>query len=325
MMRRVLAAVLVLLAATGGWLVYAWNDRPSIERRLGLMLPAAAAGAPVRVTFLGVSTLLFDDGDSAILIDGFFSRPSLLRTALTRIEPDGPRIEESLRRAGAEHVAAVVVVHSHYDHAMDAPEVARRTGALLVGSESTANVGRGAGLAEERIRVVRGSETLAFGRWRVAVIPSRHFPHGMAMGEISAPLRTPARAADYLEGGSFSLLLENGERSFLVQGSAGYVPGALRGRRAEIVFLGIGGLGSRDDAYRDEYWREVVASVGARRVIPIHWDDFSRPLTQPLRPLPRLLDDFDISMDFLVQRAAAGGVDVQLVDAWQKVDPYAGL
>lgn len=324
-MRRLAVAVLVLFAIAGGWLVYAWNDRPSIERRRGLMLPAAAETAPVRVTFLGVSTLLFDDGDTAILIDGFFSRPGLLQTALMRIEPDKPRIVESLRRAGVERVAAVFVVHSHYDHAMDAPEVARRSGALLVGSESTANVGRGGGLAEERIRVVRGGETLTFGRWRVTVIPSRHFPHGMAMGEIGAPLRPPARAADYLEGGSFSVLLDNGERSFLVQGSAGYLPGALRGRRAEIVFLGIGGLGSRDDAYRDEYWREVVASVGARRVIPIHWDDFSRPLTEPLLPLPRLLDDFDISMDFIAQRAAAGGVDVKLVDAWQKVDPYAGL
>jgi hypothetical protein len=29
------------------------------------------------------------------------------------------------------------------------PEVARRTGALLVGSESTANIGRGAGPADQ--------------------------------------------------------------------------------------------------------------------------------------------------------------------------------
>jgi len=32
-------------------------------------------GPGLRVMFLGVSTLLFDDGDTAILTDGFFTRP----------------------------------------------------------------------------------------------------------------------------------------------------------------------------------------------------------------------------------------------------------
>ena len=32
----------------------------------------------VKVTFFGVSTLLFDDGETQILLDGFFSRPSIL-------------------------------------------------------------------------------------------------------------------------------------------------------------------------------------------------------------------------------------------------------
>ena len=32
-------------------------------------------GSPLRVTFLGASTLLFEDASQAILIDGFFTRP----------------------------------------------------------------------------------------------------------------------------------------------------------------------------------------------------------------------------------------------------------
>ena len=52
-------------------------------------------------------------------------------------------------------VAAVIPLHAHYDHAMDAPEVARRTGALLLGSESSANVARGWGLPERQIQVAK--------------------------------------------------------------------------------------------------------------------------------------------------------------------------
>jgi L-ascorbate metabolism protein UlaG (beta-lactamase superfamily) len=176
--------------------------------------------------------------------------------------------------------AAVIVVHSHYDHAMDAPEVARRSGALLVGSESTANVGRGWGLEEARIRVPRGGERMPLGSFGVTLIGSEHFPHGVAMGEIGEPLVPPASALDYLEGGSFSVLIEHRSGTLLVQGSAGWRDGALAGREADVVLLGIGGLGSRAAAYRAAYWARVVEAVSPRMVIPIHWDDFTRSLDE---------------------------------------------
>ena len=111
----------------------------------------------------------------------------------------------------------------------------------------------------------------------------------------------------------------------LVQASAGFAEGVLRGQRADVVFLGVAGLGAQDQMYRDAYWREVVQAVEARRVIPIHWDDFTRPLDQPLVPLPRLLDDFDTSMQFILERARGERVDVRLLDAWATVDPWGGL
>ena len=60
--------------------------RPDLSRyhRLFDMFPAAE-DAPLGVTFLGVSTLLLDDGRSALLTDGLFSRPPMARVALGRI------------------------------------------------------------------------------------------------------------------------------------------------------------------------------------------------------------------------------------------------
>ena len=46
------------------------------------------AGEGFGVTFLGVSSLLLGDATSAIMTDGFFSRPSLARVGLRRIAPD---------------------------------------------------------------------------------------------------------------------------------------------------------------------------------------------------------------------------------------------
>jgi L-ascorbate metabolism protein UlaG (beta-lactamase superfamily) len=317
-----LLAVFVLSSLGAGWLAWKLHDRPSMDRWADLRL-APTAGGPaggVTVTFLGVTTLLVTDGETAIMTDGFFTRPSLLQTLAGRIAPDPERIGRALARAGVERLAAVVVVHSHYDHAMDAPEVARRTGAVLVGSESTANVGRGWGLPEDRIRVATPREPMRFGAFEVTLIPSRHFPHGMAMGEITAPLVPPARAMDYKEGGSWSVVIAHPAGRLLVQGSAGWVDGALRDQRADVVLLGVAGLGSKEPAYTERYLEEVVEPTGARLVIPIHWDDFGRPLAEPLVPLPTLLDDFALTMDRLSAAVASHpGRRLGFLPLWEPV------
>jgi L-ascorbate metabolism protein UlaG (beta-lactamase superfamily) len=321
--RRLALGLLVVLAAAGAWLVHRLNDRPSLAPHAGLFLAGGGEpgpeGAHVAVTFLGVTTLLISDGETSLMTDGFFSRPGAIATLLGRIAPNQDAIARSLERAGVRELAAVIPVHSHYDHAMDSPEVARRTGALLVGSESSANIARGAGLPEERIRVAAPGQAMRFGRFEVTLLRSQHFPHGMAMGEITEPLVPPARALDYLDGGAYSVLIAHPAGTLLVQGSAGFEPGALAGRRADVVLLGIGALGTRDDAYREAYWDAVVAPVAPRCVIPIHWDDFTRPLDEPLVPPPRLLDDFDAALGFVSRRAAGAGIAVGLLPAWEPV------
>ena len=290
----------------------------------------------LRVTFLGVSTLLFSDGESAILTDGFFSRPSKGSTFLTKLTPNRDLIARCLRRAGVTKLKAVIVLHSHFDHALDAPEVVQQQpDACLVGSETTANIGRGYGLPEERIRVIRDGKVETFGRFQITLLRSEHSPlslltllgieHVPLGGEIKKPLKQPAHLWDYKEGGSYSLLVEHGGRRILVQASAGFKRGALAGRSAEVIFLGIGTLGKLPQSHRDEYWHEVVEAVGPKRIIPIHWDDFSRPLNQPLVPLPRPLDDFDAAMAFLSERAGPKNIDVKLLQAWDTIGPFAGL
>ena len=326
-MKKILLLALTLVVVATAWLGYKLHSRPSLDRYASLTFaPASEGGAgDLRVTFLGVSTLLLRDATTAVLIDGFFSRPGIVATAVAKLGPDAPRIRAALAKAGIERLDAVVTVHSHYDHAMDTPAVAALTGAVVVGSPSTANIARGQGLAEDRLRVVTATQSMQFGDLRVTLIPSHHFPHGQAMGEITAPLVPPVGALDYLEGGSFSVLVERGTKAVLVQGSAGFVEGALAGRHADVVYLGVGLLGSKDEAYRDAYWRETVTAVGARRVVPVHWDDFTRSLDEPLVALPYLFDDLDASMDFVLARAARERVDIRWPVLWLSSDPFAGL
>jgi L-ascorbate metabolism protein UlaG (beta-lactamase superfamily) len=286
--------------------------------------PAAAPGAPLTVTWAGVTTMLVSDGSSALLTDGFFSRPSLLAVGLGRLTPALPRIDGCLHRLGIDRLDAMLPVHTHFDHAMDSASVAARTGAQLVGGTSAAHIGRGGGLPDSQLTVATPGEPITLGAFDVTLFTGHHCPPDRFPGTITAPVVPPVRASAYKCGEAWSTHIHHRSsgRSLLAVGSAGFVPGALAGQRAEVVYLGIGQLGLQPEKYLVDYWNETVRTVGARRVVLTHWDDFFRPLHEPLRALPYAGDDLDVSMRVLSRLAADDGVPLHLPTLWQPADPW---
>jgi len=296
--------------------------RPGLDRYAD-RFDVPPAGPGLSVTFLGVSTLLIGDGESAILTDGFFTRPSMLNVLLGKIAPDPTSIQTCLETAGIPALDAVLPVHSHFDHALDSPTVAELTGARLVGGESTANIGRGHGLPDSRIVVATPGEPLTLGAFTVTLVESHHCPPDRFPGAITEPLRPPARAGAYRCGEAWSILVRHGSgRTLLVQGSAGFVPGALDGQAAETVYLGVGQLGLQDEEYLTAYWQETVRAVGARWAVLTHWDDFFRPLDRPLRALPYAGDDLDTTMRVLTRLADEDGVALSFPTVWRREYPW---
>jgi L-ascorbate metabolism protein UlaG (beta-lactamase superfamily) len=299
--------------------------RPDITRYSNRFnVPAAEPDAPLWATWMGVATLLLDDGSSALMTDGYFSRPSLTQVAAGRLSPSAPRVDGCLARAKVTRLAAVIPVHTHIDHVMDSALVADRTGAQLVGGESAANVGRGYGLPESRVVVAVPGAPITLGAYDVTLVESHHCPPDRFPGVISAPLVPPVKASAYRCGEAWSTLVQHrpSGRRLLIQGSAGFVKGALAGHRADAVYLSVGQLGLQPRSYLHDYWTETVRTVGARRAVLIHWDDFFRPLSKPLRALPYAGDDLDASIRILDELAAQDGVTLQMPTVWQREDPW---
>jgi len=300
--------------------------RPKLAEHAGRFTVAAAgADAAPAISWLGVSTLLLDDGDTPIMTDGFFSRPGLTRLALGKIAPSRPRVQGCLTRAGVQHLAAVLPVHTHYDHALDSALVAELTGAPLIGGQSTAFIGRGHGLPEDRIVVVDPGSAVPIGNFEVTLIESGHCPPDRFPGPVTAPVRPPARVSAYRCGEAWATLVRHTPtgRRLLIQGSAGFRPGALAGQRAEVAYLGLGQLGRQPESYLRDYWAETVRTVGAHTVVGIHWDDFFRPLHLPLRALPYAADDLNVTLRVLGELADADGVALRLPTVWRREDPWA--
>lgn len=246
--------------------------------------PTPLAADALSLRWYGTTATLIQHGEDAVMVDPFFTRPpGLLNLVLNRpIAPDEAAIAAALAEAGINRLHAVMVSHSHFDHAMDAGVVARLTGAKLIGSESTLNIGRGAGVPESQL-VIASIAPVTAGPYALHFIRSRHAggTGGHPIGDILQPLQTPARYLDYKQGGTYSIHIQHPQGSVLHHGSAGFVKGALRGLRADTAAIGVAVV---DD--REAYLREVVDVVGARRVVMMHWDDFTRPLDAPLRVMP---------------------------------------
>jgi L-ascorbate metabolism protein UlaG (beta-lactamase superfamily) len=329
-LKKISFVAIAFLAVVTLWITYQLNSRSSLEPYSQYFVSNAQTidySKQLSAQYFGNATVLISDGETSIMTDGFFTRPNLFTMMLGKMQPDVAMVKQQLKQANVVNLAAVIAVHSHHDHALDSPEVAKQTGAMLVGSESTANIARGWGLSEKQILVPKVGTKLTFGRFTVRLIKSQHSPVSdsqsklTGIGEtIDKPLIFPASLEEFKEGGSFSIIIEHPFGNVLIHGSAGYLNEALQEMQADTVFLGVGGLGSQSPEYQTEYLRQTVDMVTAKRVVAIHWDDFTHKADKPFRPFIRLISDLDADMDALLTKTEANqSLSFLLIDNGSKI------
>ncbi|RZI85566.1 MAG: MBL fold metallo-hydrolase [Rubrivivax sp.] len=307
-------AAMVLMGCSG---VFRPNVDPSSQ---GLAYRQEEVKTPgLSLTFFGTSTVLLSDGRKAVMTDGFFSRPSWLQLLLTKFESNVGEIDFALGQAKVKKVDAILVAHSHHDHAMDAGLVAQKTGATVHGSESTLNIARGQKTPESQLRLLKPGQALLIGDFKVTAYETPHSPEPINVGTIDHPLHAPAKLSKYKLGDNFSFLVEHRLGNVLIVPSANYKPHAFDGVHAPVVVLGIGLLGKQSAEFTERYWDEVVRKTGAKLVLPVHWDDFARSLHEPLVPLPRFMDNMAVALERLQALAKRDGVAIRFVPALQAV------
>ncbi len=203
-----------------------------------LLLALAACGAqprhttPIDVTYLGVAGWQITEGATTILTDPYFSRPPSF---------EGPIVPDpaAIAAHSPQHADAIVIGHSHVDHLLDAPDVAKRTGAILIGSPSTIAVGAASGLPEDKLEEVQPGDDLEFGSFSIRVIASLHSRIGMPTKQIVAP-KLPLTWNDYGDGGTLAYLIRLGGHQILVLDTANFIERELVGIHPDIAILAPG-------------------------------------------------------------------------------------
>lgn len=189
--------------------------------------------APITLTYLGVAGWQIESAGKVILVDPYFSRPDL----------DGPLASDpaAVAERSPKRADVIVIGHSHVDHLLDAPAVARLTGAQIIGSDSTARVARAAGVPDDHVIPIKGGEDYAFDGFSIRVIPSLHsaLDHKHVLGKPITVI-PPVKFDDYEEGGTFNYLVRVGGHEIFVQSTANFIEREILGLRPDIAIIAPG-------------------------------------------------------------------------------------
>ncbi|MFJ3091389.1 MBL fold metallo-hydrolase [Streptomyces sp. NPDC086838] len=261
---------------------------------------AAANGTPSTGSrsfrWLGTSGWRIDVDGRTVLFDPYITR---FKTGLfcgafkadTKLASDPELIKD---RIG--HPEVVLVSHSHWDHISDVPYIAKTTGARIIGTETTFHLLVAFGVDSGQISVVKGGEILDFAGITIEVVSSRHSRNKnysyFAPGTLHAPpAEPPATISDLPEGDTlaFQVTVGGGGPSAFLMGASDFSERALEGLRPDLAMIAVP---ASTATFR--YAPRLLRALGEPGVVvPVHWDNFEQPLSEPPRHDPTMdLNDF---------------------------------
>jgi L-ascorbate metabolism protein UlaG (beta-lactamase superfamily) len=242
--------------------------------------------AGLEILWLGVSGYRLTFEGTSLFVDPYVSRVPLRSLLLRRTAtPDAAMVDRYLGAPG--EVAGVLVGHTHFDHAVDAPELARRHGTKAYGSASLVHLMRLHGLADLAVEVVPHAP-YELGPFVVRFVPSRHSKLILGRrvpfdGELTCHHLDGLAPHAYKCGQVWGISIEVAGITLYHQGSADLDDGELPAQSVDVFLAGVAGRG-----VTPRYWERVLPRLDPRVVVPTHYDDFFSPLGRRLDFLRRV-------------------------------------
>lgn len=276
----------LLLAITVGLLstAQAAAQAPNAAPANGAQASGALRSGELRLTYLGNAGWEITDGRKVVLVDPFVTQFRRWAPGGADVAPDGLYIPDTaLINQHVPRADYILITHGHSDHALDAGVISRRTGAVIIGHQTAANLARAYDVPDTSLITVIGGEDYEFGDFSLRVIPSIHsaldhkqyFNNGRGIsGNAPKGLRAPLRRKDFVEGGSLAYLLRMGGHEVLIMGSMNFIEREMEGLRPDVALVG---ANSQRLEIHDFTGRLLRALGYPALVIPSHADGYGDP------------------------------------------------
>lgn len=240
----------------------------------------------ISLKYLGTAGWEIKDGNITVLVDPYISRLKLGAGPGTHPEDPRPNVMRNETFVSDEvgidslisKVDFILVHHSHFDHLADVPYIAKKTGAKVIGTETSINILKAYGIPEEQLYPVKGGEDYQFENFSVRVLPSIHSAlndkHYIDSRTYNSPPEAPLKVSDFIEGGSLMFLARFKNHKVLTMGSMNFVERELMGVETDILLAGV----NRSQLGLYNYNERLLKVTNhPKYVIPTHWDNFRWP------------------------------------------------
>ncbi len=251
-------------------------SRDDADALHGLEAVPLALPRGLEIEWLGVSGYRITYEGVSLFVDPYVSRVPLRALLLRRQALPDPAMVERYASVSGD-VAGVLVGHTHFDHAVDAPALARRFHAPAYGSASLAALMRLHGLGGLAVEV-EPHRRYELGPFIVSFTPSAHSKLILGRrvpfdGELSCDHLHGLTPGAYRCGQVWGIRIEVGGISLYHQGSANLIDEALKPQSVDVFLAGVAGR-----SVTPRYWERVLPRLDPRFVVPTHYDDFFKPL-----------------------------------------------
>lgn len=235
---------------------------------------------------------------------------------LTRT-PIGDLVQRRVLKSDAEMVArhvpkadAILVGHTHYDHAIDVPTLARLNGCKVFGSSSLAKLMGLSGQASDAVAVATG-RVYGIGPFDVTFVESMHSKliAGMKVngeGEITCDHLDEMHEGEYRCGQTYGIHIAVAGKTFYHQGSANLIEGRLQHDHVDYLLCGIAGRG-----FTRDFTSRVLRALSPETVIAHHLDNFFLPL-KPVASGEPMGFSFNVNFGGFVEEVRAASSDCEI-------------
>jgi L-ascorbate metabolism protein UlaG (beta-lactamase superfamily) len=238
-------------------------------------------GRGLELEWLGTAGYRLTLDDQTLLIDPYLSRVPL--GAVLKREPALADRDLHARYLGstARNVVGILVGHTHFDHAIDVPELARSLNAKVLGSSSLVNL---MALYDLRARAVEVEPHRAYelGPFTVRFVPSLHSKLLLGYkvpfdGALTCDHLDRLSPSAYRCGPIYGIHIEAAGTTLYHQGSANLIDDEVPTGGVDIFLAGIAGR-----SFTEDYWGRILRRLDPAVVLANHYDDFFRPLDAPI-------------------------------------------